>query len=412
MIKKGFSLFSVLIIVVITALLSFITTGVILSSNYKSVSGLTYAEIMTDDYLIEFLGIYSKIKENFYGDYDQTGMMDAAINSLLSYEGKDSKDLIESAISGMLNYLGDDYTLYLNDDAYNYLSDELSGTYQGIGVSITLNEIISVTKDSPAEKVGIKKGDVITMVNSTKIDETNSFLISVIIGASTDDINITVLREEEELVFTVSKTSLDSSTTYSVVEDTNTGYIHLSVFSEQSFESFNSALTSLESEGIDNLIIDLRDNAGGYLDKSLEIASLFLEKGNVINSIVSNEGKEINYDETEESRDYGIVVLINEGTASASEILASALVDNNKALSVGLSSYGKGTVQQLVESSSGFSAKYTVAYWYTPNNICINETGIKPNYYVETEIVYDENENIIGLKDAQLEKALEILNET
>lgn len=407
--SKGFKLGAVILIIFITSIMSAITTGIIINNNYKGTSGLTFSEIMNDEYLSEFLSIYAEIKENFYGDYDEAGMLSAASTALVSYEGTDVSGAMDVALDAMLDYLGDDYTTFLTDSQYSYLSDELVGTYEGVGITISGNEVIRVTEESPADEAGILSGDIIVNVNGQEITYDNSYFISYIISNTSEEIELTITREEETLYFSVTKTTLDSSTQYYMVDDTNIGYISLSVFSENCSDYFSDALVNLENEGMESLIIDLRDNGGGYLTEAIEIASFFLESGDIINSLVSNDGKTYNYDETSEFRDYEIVILTNGETASASEILAAALVDNDAADIVGTQSYGKGTVQQLIESSSGTTAKYTTAYWYTPNEICINNIGITPTYYVELEYITNDEGKYTGLIDTQYNKAIEIL---
>lgn len=406
---KGFKLGTVILIIVITSVISAITTGVIINSIYKNISGISYYEILEDDNLAEFLMIYLELKENFYGEYDEIGMLAIATETLENYSGDNESEAIELALEAMLEYLGDDYTTFLDSDAYDYLSSELEGTYEGIGITVSGNEIVSVATNSPAEESGLLKGDIIIEVNGQVIESSYSYFISYIISNATGSIEIVVLRDSVEYTFTTYKTTLDSSTQYYMVDDSNTGYIYLSVFSDNCYESFYNALLDLESLGMENLIIDLRDNGGGYLNKAIEIASIFLEEGDIINSLVSNDGKTINYDETNESRNYDIILLMNEKSASASEILAAALVDNEAAKIIGTQSYGKGTVQQLIESNTGTSAKYTTAYWYTPNNVCINGIGIEPTYYVELEYEEDSEGNIISVIDTQLNMAIEIL---
>lgn len=409
---KGFKLSTVVIIVLITSILSSVTTGLVLNFSYKISSGLSYMELLDDDYLNEFLQIYSKVKKNFYGEYDEIGLLNAAAVSMVSYEGDDFTQLISYATEGMLEYLGDDYTTFLNSGQYDVLSSELAGTYQGIGITIQGNVILSVTKDSPADEAGLQQDDIIVKVDNQVITYDNSSYISVIIkSSSSDKVNIIVDRDGEEISFLVYKTLLDSSTKKFMIDDSLIGYIQLSVFSDYCFDSFNNALVELEDEGMESLIIDLRYNGGGYLDKAVDIASLFLDEGDIINSLVSNNGKTINYDETKESRDYEILILINEESASASEILAAALIDNYKAKSVGTNTYGKGTVQQLIESSNGIAAKYTTAYWYTPNDICINNIGISPDYYVELEYIYNDDGEKVAYVDSQLRTAIEMLKE-
>ena len=191
-------------------------------------------------------------------------------------------------------------------------------------------------------------------------------------------------------------------TKYEVLSDTSIGYIYIKNFSKNLSSQVDKALSYLEFNNINSLIIDVRDNAGGYLSSAEEVASFFIENGKVIYSLESNNKKYTYKDTTKESRKYKIAVLINGGSASASEILAAALKDSYGAILVGTKSYGKGKVQQVVPLESGGSVKYTSAKWLTPSGKCIDGTGLNPDYHVvySEEIPYD----------SQINKAIELLS--
>ena len=194
--------------------------------------------------------------------------------------------------------------------------------------------------------------------------------------------------------------------------DKKVGYLSISSFSNTLAKQVESALDELESDGIESLIIDLRNNGGGLLTAAKDTASLFLEKGKAIYSLEGNDKNEktkVYYDETSTSRNYPIVVLVNGGTASASEILTAALKDSYGATTVGTTTYGKGKVQQTKKLSDGSLVKYTTSRWLTPNNECIDEYGISPDYGIELEYQYDDEKNITGYTDTQIAKARSIL---
>ncbi len=409
--NKGFNLITVIFIIMVTAVASAFATGIILNNNYKGTSGLTYTEVMNDKELSEFLNVYSTIISQFYEDIDTTGMINSAIDTMKSYDGNSKSELLELATTSMLEYLGDDYTQFMDDNETFDLQDQLDGKYQGIGVTIQGQTILSVTPDSPADINGIEIGDIIIGVDNTEITLDNSSLISYLIkDEENQEVNITVQRGTEVHNFNIEKEELDASVLHQMIVDTTTGYINIEIFSETVGSAFETALENLENNEMDNLIIDLRYNTGGYLTGALEIAELFLEKGKVVYSLENTDGREYTRDSSVESRDYDIVVLINEDSASASEILAAALKDSYGATLVGTKSYGKGKVQQTIVTSTGASAKYTSAKWYTPDNICIDGIGLEPDHYIEIEVIKDENNNIIDVIDSQLNKAIEILN--
>ena len=409
--NKNFKLITVVCIIIITAVTAAITTGLIINNNIESKIGISYNDLIKDESLNEFLKIYNLINQNFYGELDKNKLIDVAKDSLISYSKAGDTKLMEHVLEDVFNYLGDDYTSYLTGEKSELLESELEGTYKGVGVSITKNKVISVVKDSSAAKEGVRPNDIITKVNEYSITEENSYLISLLISdEKTNNINITVQREDQIINFNLSKSTIDSSVLSSIIENTSIGYIKLSVFSKNSYDNFKNSLNSLENQNVNSLIIDLRDNGGGYLEQATQIASLFLNKGQVINRVESNSGKAINKDLTEECYTKPIIILVNGNSASASEILSAALLENDKAKLVGTKTYGKGTIQQLIETSSGNTAKYTSANWYTPNNNWINKVGIMPNYIIEIEKKYNKDNEIIGLIDTQLNKAIEILS--
>ena len=313
--------------------------------------------------------------------------------------------LITSISTGiiMLNFLGDKYTTYLNDKEYQSIIDDLSGTYNGIGVYIELNKVIQVIDNSPAQKAGIVAGDIITKINGNDVTNSSASDIKDLIKDKNNKyLNLEIKRNNEILIFNIEKELLvNPSITADIIADTQIGYIKIDKFSENLKDQVSEALGKLESKNITGLIIDVRGNAGGYLTAAEDVASLFIEKGKMIYSLEANNNR-INYaDKTDEKRNYPIVTIINGGSASASEILVAALKDSYGASIVGTKSYGKGKVQQVVSLYNGDSVKYTSAKWLTPLGICIDGIGITPDYNITNE----EEVNT----DFQLEKAIELL---
>lgn len=382
---KGFSLVTTIVIVCIASIVSGITVGIIITNNY----GMTYKSLANDESLNEFLQVYSNIIDNYYEDIDKDAMLD-------------------SAVDAMLNYLGDNYTTYLDSDETTNLENLLAGSYQGIGVTIKDQTIIEISNGSPAEKAGLQVGDIFVEVDGTNVSNSTTSEISALIrNAEKKNINIVVLRGTNKLTFNVEiGTILTSSIDYKML-DNSIGYIDMQIFSKTLTDQVETALNELETSGMQKLIIDLRDNTGGYLDSAEGTASLFLEKGKLIYSLEDNKTKEDYYDETTTSRHYPIVVLINEKSASAAEILTAALKDSYGVIIVGQKSYGKGKVQQTYNLEDGSMAKYTSARWLRPDGSCIDGIGIYPDYVVINSDVRDEYGNIV---DDQLTKALEVIN--
>lgn len=378
---KGFNLLEIILIMLITAIVSSIATGVIMLNSQTIIDNETAKNITEDENLMNFINIYETIKERYYDEIDSEGMLKAAEE-------------------GMLDFLGDKYTTFLEDSEYNNIIDELASTYSGIGISINQEKkIISITSGSPAEQVGLEINDIILKVNDTDVTIKTSEEVAKIIKESSKKINLVISRNDVELVYEVEKADLTNITVQSYkIENTQIGYLKIEKFSENLDAQVSESLKKLESEGITSLIIDVRDNVGGYLSSAEDTASLFLSQGKVIYSLETSENTTVYKDKTREKRDYDIVVLINSGSASAAEILASALKESYGATLVGTKTYGKGKVQQIV----GSSAKYTFAKWLTPNGTCIDGIGISPDYNIL---------NITGdLTDYQLNKAIELLS--
>ena len=385
--NKGFNLISVIIIICITSIVSAITSGVIVVNNYN----LSYENISNDESLADFIEAYSKIINNYYEDIDKDKMLDTALNA-------------------MLNYLGDDYTTYLNEDQKEALEQSLQGTYRGIGVEINSERVITRLMDNgTAKDVGLKTGDKFISVDGTNLNNSDGTAVGVLIrGTNKKSVDIVVDRDGEELSFNVKIATIEEpAISYKLLED-DIGYIQITKFSRPLTTQMEKALKELEANGMSRLIIDLRNNTGGYLDSAETTASLFLEKGKLIYSLEDKTRKEDYYDETQTKREYPIIVLINNGSASSAEILAAALKDSYGAVLVGQTSYGKGKVQQTYDLEDGSMAKYTSAKWLRPNGECIDGKGIKPDFEVAQTNKADENGNEI-IVDTQLEKAIEVI---
>lgn len=385
---RGFGLLETIIIIILTSIISGITTGVILYNTYDS-EKVTYTEISDDENLKEFLNVYNSVSNKYYKEVDK-------------------KEMLEKAINAMIEYLGDDYTTYLSEEESTILSETLSGKYKGIGVSFKNKTIVEVFKNSPAEKAGIKTNDIIFKINGKDCSKLNDTEIVSLIKVNKKNVNLTIKRDSREIEFNLNLDSLNvPAISYKVIEK-NIGYLYISTFSNTLQEQVSNALKDLEAQNMDSLIIDVRENAGGYLNAASDVASIFLEKGKTIYTLESNNVVEVYKDKTDEKRNYKIAVLINENSASASEILAAALKESYNATLVGSKSYGKGKVQQTMTLSNGDMVKYTTARWLTPSNKCIDGIGLIPDFEIKLKTKM-ENSNI-SYEDTQLKKAIEILS--
>jgi len=382
--KFRVDILDILILVIITAIVSCVITGVILNMQFKKINSLYGSS--NDENAQEFLNVYQEVVDNYY-------------------EEVDAKSMVEAGIEGMMDFLEDNYSIYLDEDDTSDLSNMLDSIYTGIGVVSMANIVYKVYEDSPAAKAGIEENDVIIKINGIDIDETNYEKISESISENEGENEIVIKRGDEELTFHVTKGDVSIPVTQSNIVangEKKTGYLQLTSFSSNSFEEFEETLLDLEEDGIDNLVIDLRDNTGGYLTAVKNIANLFLEKGELIYSLQERDDTVDVEDDTETKREYSIVVLVNLRTASAAEILAAALHDSYGALLVGNKTYGKGKVQNM-KYYEDTMIKYTSAKWLRPNGECIDEIGIEPDYDVSLEI----EDSVVY--DKQLDKALELL---
>ena len=376
---KIFTFLDVAIIIVVTSFIMYFLGSVLL---YRHLGGVNYSIIDTDGKLQEFISAYNELSSKYYDDLDKN-------------------DLINGAIKGMYGVVDDPYTTYLDNNNANNLNDSLSGEYKGIGIRIlTTNEstkIVEVFSDSPAEKAGLKVNDIIVNINGEDTKDKTGDDVAAMIKRGKDNVaNIIVERDGIEKSFKIDVTNLFVPVVTAKLltrNNKNVGYISLSVFNDTADVQFAEALQTLENSKINALIIDLRGNTGGYLHVAENIAEMFIEKGKIIYSLEDKSGKTDYKDKTGEKRTYPIGVIINNGSASASEILASALKYSYGAKLYGTKSYGKGKVQEKTDLSNGTSIKYTTAKWLTPAGDCIDGLGLEPDGIVEFKYEnYDEND--------------------
>ena len=331
----------------------------------------------------------------------------------------DEEKMLESAIKGYVEGLGDPYTEYLTKEEMSDFMEETNAEYVGIGVYLTENKtdntilVVGVMKNSPALEAGMQEGDVITKVNDVAytgedIDEA----IKIMKGQEGTNVKVTILRDGKEIELDVQRKKINVEHVSSQMLENNIAYVQIDSFDSGVAESFKNQITELRNGGATKIIIDVRSNGGGIVTEATEIAELFLEKGE---TILITKGKKDKEELTTSEKDpiikdIPVVVLVNEGTASASEILAGALKDKYENTTiVGKTTYGKGVIQTLYNLSDGSGLKITTEEYYTPNHKKINKEGIKPD--VEVDLTKDANgyyETGID-KDAQLLKAIEIL---
>jgi carboxyl-terminal processing protease len=391
--KLVFKLRTIILIMVITAIVSGITSGIIVYSSYGKNTGISYKTINSDKSLKEFLEVYDQITSEYYEDINKD-------------------ELIKKAISSMMEYLGDNYTTYMDPSQTNQLRDSLKGDYRGIGVYIQEHTIVEVFDDSPAKAAGIMVNDEIVKVNNVDVtDKSAADIATTIKSSNSDEVLLTIKRNGQIIDLTVQLSRLYVPAISSeVIENTSIGYLRLANFSSTVSKQVEKSLNKFKEQNVSSLIIDLRSNSGGFLSAAEDVSNIFIEKGKTIYSLKSKNGETIVKDETSANTNYKIIVLIDENTASAAEILAAALKDSYGATLVGKKSFGKGKVQQTYSLSNGSMVKYTSAKWFRPNGECIDGVGITPDYDIELTIEKDKSGNITNVIDSQLNKAVELLS--
>ena len=383
-----FSIFEVIVIILI-AMIFGIIVGCLLTYTNKS--------IYNDDKLNEIINTYNSIKDNYYDNIDEDTLVNGAVN-------------------GMIDSLGDNYSNYMGDEATEDFTKSVDGSFIGIGVSVLFdgeyNKIVEVDVNGPAFKAGLKKDDVILSVDGkdTKGVYGNN-LTKLVNGKKNTKVKIKVKRGDTVKTYSVVRKLIEiESVTSDIFKENNKiiGYIDVDIIASNTYEQFKKNLDKLEKQNIDSLVIDLRDNPGGHLSQTKEILSLFFDKKIVLYQVRDKNKTKKVYATGNISKKYPIVILVNEESASAAEIITASFKENYKnCMVVGTNTYGKGTVQQTIKLSTGTSIKYTLEEWLTPKGKNINKVGIKPD--VELKQSQDYLMKPSYENDSQLQGALEIL---
>ena len=366
-IKKSveFNLVEVIFIILITGIVVSVASGLIVFKNYDKLSSVASSDSTTN--FSEFNKAYNHI-----------------VNSYVKEVDKDK--LIEAAIEGMYTYLNDEYSIYMDEETTKSLEERLDGQYTGVGIEITAdknnNKIIinKVFSNSSAMDAGLKAGDELIALDGVLLsDKEYTYVSDTIKNSKKDTFMIKYIREGKEYEVTLKKKNVLIDSVVSK-EYENVGYIQIQTFSATTSKQVKDKINNF-SKNIDSLVIDVRNNTGGYLSAAYEIADYFVAKGKPIYQLKDRENKITIYKaKNDVLRNFkGISVLINNYSASASEILALALKESANATTIGVKSYGKGTVQETDTLSSGAMIKYTTAYWLSPNGNTINTIGISPD---------------------------------
>lgn len=385
-----FSIFEVVIIIFISIVFGMIV-GYVLTYTRSPLGS-----VKSNSKLSEIISTYNSIKDNYYKEIDED-------------------TLVNAAVSGMIGSLDDNYSNYMDSSTTDSFNESVEGSFVGIGITIMYdgeyNKIIAVDDKGPSNKI-LKVDDLIVKVSGKDVRGIyGDDLKKLIRGKVGTTVKIKVLRNNKYLTFSIKRTNIEIETVksnYFDVESKRIGYLDVDVISSNTYKQFNKNLKRLENKNIDSLIIDLRDNPGGHLSQTKEILSMFFNKKTVLYQLKDKDTKKKIYSSSNETRSYPIVILVNDGSASASEIITSCFMKNyNNIKVVGITTYGKGTVQQSHQLSTGTSIKYTVQEWLTSNGKSINEKGIKPDEELLMNSEYYSNPTYNT--DNQLQKAIEIL---
>ena len=397
--EKKQRIYKTIMLVILVAVITFIVTTVMLYNKIGGSSGnVKYVVVGGDSSYTSLISRLKNVVDKYYlGDADEQKMS-------------------ESAAKGYIEGLEDEYSEYITAEEYAEFSQEIYGSFVGIGIYFGKNTndemmVVSTIENSAAEKAGLQSGDIITKVDDYEVttDSTTSEVSAKIKGEEGTKVKMEILREGEEMTFEITRENVKLHYVKAEVLDNNIGYMTVSSFDEGTADEFKNKLEELQSKNVKSLIIDLRNNGGGIVQEATQIADYLLDKDQKIIITKDKQGKEeITLSKEDKITDLPVVVLVNGYTASSSEILASALKDNNRAKVVGTKTYGKGVIQNVYRLTDGSALKLTTHEYYTAIGNKINKLGITPTEEVELP----DGVNVYNIprdKDTQLKKAIELL---
>lgn len=380
--RKKDKIYKIIMLILITATITFMVTSIGMHNYFVRMSDDT-------ETIAKKLEIVKKELEEYYiGDID-------------------AESMTESAIKGYVAGLNDDYSEYLTKEEYEELLISVTGDYVGIGIYMSQDVegniiVVSPIVGSPAEEAGLQAGDIITAINGESCSDMDlDTASSKIKGQEGTTVELEILRENEKLNKTVERRTVEIQDSRSEILEGNIGYIQLTTFDEGCADNVEQYLLDFQNQGINSVIIDLRDNTGGVVTEAIDFAELFVKRGDIIMRSY-NKADNVTLTKSNNTKpvDMEIVILVNEYSASATEIVTAALKDNEVATIVGTTTYGKGVMQEVMPLFDG-ALKVTIEEFRTPNGNEINNIGIMPDELVEDNIETEEDE--------QLQRAIEIL---
>ncbi len=374
-----------------------------------------FTAVLASDFTLYYYGMTSLNKEESAQNAEEN--IEAISDTLKNFRKVidqiyigdiDEQKIMDETIRGYVNGLDDEYSEYMTADEWEEYQAAALGNYVGIGIYMSVDKndnvvVVEPIKGTPAEAAGLKSGDIIVYVDDESMIGVDSDIVSSKIkGEEGTKVKITVLRGTEYIDFEIERKAIKVYHVETEMLENNIGYISLIAFDEGCAEEFKTAYLDLKAKGAKKIILDLRNNTGGLVVECLEIADMILPKGNIeLITVDAQDNREISESKNDPIVEGEMVVLINEYSASASEILVAALKENDRAEVVGKTSYGKGVIQSVLELNDGSVLKLTVSEYFTPKENKINKIGVEPDHEVELDI-----ENMV---DTQLNKAIEIL---
>lgn len=397
--KRG-NVYKIIMLVVLVAVITFIATTLFM---YKYVGeNVKYVQVSSGDKGISnTLASFRKIiDQKFLGEIDE-------------------QKILNETIKGYIKGLDDPYTEYMTKEEMEEFSQDVMGNFTGIGIYLTKDTeknaviVISPIKDTPAHKAGILPGDIITKVDGTSYTgEQLTEASNKIKGEIGTSVKLEILRDGKTMEFEVTREQIKINHVESKVLENNIGYIEFNSFDEGCSKEFKEKLEELKAKNITSLVIDIRNNGGGLVTEALDIADFIVEKdATLLITTDKKQKEEITKAKTDPIINMPVVLLTNSSSASASEILAGALKDNNKATIVGEKTYGKGVIQELLTLTDGSGLKITTNEYFTPNKNKINKVGITPDVEVKLDEKVQGQLVIEEKDDTQLQKAIEILKQ-
>ena len=400
--EKVQNIYKYIMIVAITAFITFLISSIVVSNYYMSGKSdnvvVLNSNTQDSNIQISLNAIEAIVDQYYFGEQDE-------------------QKLTEGAIKGYIEGLEDPYSEFITAEDMEEYTTQLLGNYVGIGIYMIENveynliQVLAPIEQSPAAEAGILPGDLIKSIDGVEYTAENmTVAANEIKGKEGSKVKLVIIRDGNEIEFELTRRTVLTNPISEEILENNIGYLEVTSFDQGTANEFKQKFEALKQKGIEGLIIDLRNNGGGIVSEALEIANCIANKGDTLLITVNNENKEeITKAEENPIIDMPVVILVNENSASASEIVAGALKDLNKATIVGTKTFGKGVIQQIITLKNGSGLKLTIAEYFTPNKNKINHLGIEPHETVELPEEVENPLLVTREQDTQLNKAIEIL---